>query len=75
MDDREILENEYSVSANQWVVGINRPYYPSIEFFNDIILAQNYYRELKEVHENDGKYMVKVFIAEVSNLEEILTYY
>lgn len=75
MEDRERLENEYLINANQWVVGINRPYYPSAEFFDDIIPAQERYRELKEEHENDGEYMVKVFIAKVVNLEEILTYY
>lgn len=58
-----------------WVAGINRPYYPRVEFFETEENAKQYYKELLEEHEQDGKYDVQVFIAKVEVLTEIQTEY
>lgn len=58
-----------------WVVGINRPYYPSMRFFQNKNEAVAEYNLLKEDHEEGGSYNAKVFIAKIEDIKEILTHY
>lgn len=58
-----------------WVVGLNRPYYPSVEFFNSEEEALKEYNGLLEENEEDGMYDVKVFMAKIENIYDIKTYY
>ena len=58
-----------------WAVGINRPYYPSIEFFDDYEEALKEYELLKEEHEPEGSWDAKVFIAKIDKIADIETNY
>lgn len=60
----------------KWIAGINRPYYPRIEYFleNEEREAEKCYQELLDEHEDDGKYDGYVFIAKVMDIAEIKTY-
>lgn len=58
-----------------WVVGIKRPFYPSVWFFADEEEAKNQYEELQMEHEDDGEYDGVVFIAKVEELTNIKTSY
>lgn len=58
-----------------WAVGIDRPYYPSIEFIDDEMKAREYYEKLKEEHIADGNFEAKIFIAKIEDIKNILTNY
>jgi len=60
------------------VVGIDRPHYPSVEFFKDedIDKAEATYLQLLKEHDgNDAEYICAVFISKVIKFENIKTYY
>lgn len=58
-----------------WVVGIDRPYYPEMEFFEDELEAKLEYKGLEGKHMKDGHHDVKIFIAKIEDVKDILTYY
>lgn len=58
-----------------WVVGINRPYYPSLEFFENKEDADKAYLELLDEEYAEGQYDIKVFIAKVEFVANIKTEY
>jgi hypothetical protein len=59
-----------------WVVGLDRPYYPSVEFFNNEAEAlKEYERIIKEEVDEDGEYNSKAFMAKIKYVSVIKTHY
>lgn len=58
-----------------WVVGINRPYYPSVKFYENQNEADKEYLELLKENYNNGEYEVIVFKAKVEYSCNIKTEY
>lgn len=57
-----------------WAVGIDRPYYPSIDFYEDKSVAYQEYNKLcVEESNEDGVFDSKVFISEIKESKYIKT--
>ncbi len=63
------------MSSQYYIVTIDRPYYPSVEYFDNIEDARREYLEALNEHEDDGTHDTIVCLATVSKHEEIKTYY
>ena len=60
----------------KYVVTINRPYYPSVQYFNNYDEAIEEFHALRnDEHEEDGEYQVFITMAEVIVMSEIKTYW
>jgi len=60
----------------KYAIGIDRPFYPSVEFFEDHQEALEEYNELLKEHLPEGNHEdVHVFIAEVIQIKTINTDY
>lgn len=59
-----------------WAVGIDRPYYPSIDFYEDELVAYREYVKLcVEESDENGAFDSKVFISEIKESTYIKTSY
>ena len=59
-----------------FIATINKPYYPEIEYFEDIEDAKRQVAEWQQdLHECDGKHDVKITLAEVIESLPIKTHY
>ena len=59
-----------------FVVTINKPYYPEVEYFEEIEDAQRQVAEWQQdLHSSDGEHDVKITLAEVILSLPIKTYY
>lgn len=60
-----------------WIVGINRPYYPSIYFYKEIDKnkAIKMYHELLQEHSIGGEYECIVFMSWAEQTSNITTDY
>ena len=52
----------------RYIVVIDHTYYPSCEYFDDIVLAEQYKTQAyKDLNTDDGKHTLKVTLAEVKD--------
>lgn len=59
-----------------YIVAINRPYYPSVNFEDELDNAKALYEEIiKENNEEDGAYASTVVLAKIMDLKNIKTHY
>lgn len=62
--------------SERWIVGFDRPYYPSVEEFDnrdDAVAA--YQQIITSEHEPDGDRDAKVWLAKVEESQEMRTWY
>ena len=60
----------------KYIVTIDRPYYPSVDYFTTLKEARRFFKEeIKDIHSEDGQYDVKICIAKVISFTEIKTSY
>lgn len=59
-----------------FIVGLNRPYYPSIEEFETLVAAQERFDQIMRADATEnGEHETEVYIAEVMRREVINTAY
>lgn len=58
-----------------FAVVIDRPYYPQVEYADDMAQALHMWREFINEYDEGGEYKTKVFIAEINKLDIIPTHY
>lgn len=58
-----------------WLVGIDRPYYPTIDTFHDRAMAEVWYAALLVEHRADAEYESRVYLCEVITTETVRTYH
>jgi hypothetical protein len=52
----------------KYVVITDHPYYPSCEYFDDLVLAEQYKAQAyKDLNADDGKHELKVTLAEIKD--------
>jgi len=57
-----------------FIVGIDRPYYPSVKYFNNEVEAFEHYTNLiRDEKEKDGCYTSKVFMTKILKIQKIKT--
>ena len=67
---------EMKYSGQKWAGTIDRPYYPSIEYFTSKDDADRHAEKvLKEQNEDDGSYASTVCVVEIVSGREIKTHY
>jgi len=64
------------IEGNRYIVTVNKPYYPEVEFFDTIEEAQKQRDEWIEAYnELDGKYQTDITIAMIIENKKIRTAY
>lgn len=59
-----------------FIVGIDRPYYPLVEYFNSKVEAFEYFISLiRKEKEEDGLHTSKVFMSKILKFQKIKTSY